>query len=74
MAVAKLVTSPMAASAKLSIFDGPPFDDPTFYRSTVGSLQYLFLTRPDVSYAVNKVCQFMHTPKLPHWQAVKRIL
>ncbi|PKI70550.1 hypothetical protein CRG98_009055 [Punica granatum] len=43
-------------------------------RSTVGSLQYLSLTRPDIAYAVNRVCQFMHCPTTVHWMAVKRIL
>ncbi|KAF5470687.1 hypothetical protein F2P56_011184 [Juglans regia] len=62
------------ASTKLSKFDSPSFDDTTLFRSTVGSLQYLSLTRPDVSFAVNRVCQFMRDPKLPHWTAVKRIL
>ncbi|XP_041020372.1 uncharacterized mitochondrial protein AtMg00810-like [Juglans microcarpa x Juglans regia] len=71
---AKPVTSPMAAALKLSKFDSPSFDDVTLFRSIVGSLQYLSLTRPDISYAVNKVCQFKHTPKLPHWVAIKRIL
>jgi hypothetical protein len=49
-------------------------EDPSLYRSTVGSLQYLSLTRPDLSFVVNRVCQFMHRPLKPHWQAIKRIL
>ena len=32
------------------------------------------LTRPDISYSVNKVCQFLHAPTTVHWAAVKRIL
>ncbi|CAL9009705.1 unnamed protein product [Prunus brigantina] len=48
--------------------------NPETYRSIVGALQYLTITRPDLSYAVNQVCQFMHSPKTPHWLAVKRIL
>jgi histone deacetylase 1/2 len=44
------------------------------YRSTVGSLQYLTLTRPDLSFAVNKVCQFLSSPTEVHWESVKRIL
>ena len=32
------------------------------------------LTRPDISFAVNKVCQFLSQPMDVHWEAVKRIL
>lgn len=49
-------------------------DDATRYRSVVGTLQYLTLTRPDISFAVNKVCQFLHAPTTSHWNVVKRIL
>ncbi|KAF5470623.1 hypothetical protein F2P56_011125 [Juglans regia] len=64
----------MSTSVKLTALDGCSFEDPSLYRSVVGSLQYLAFTRPDISYAVNCVCQYMHSPRLPHWQAVKRIL
>ena len=36
--------------------------DPTLYRSTIGALQYLTITRPDISFAVNRACQSMHNP------------
>jgi hypothetical protein len=49
-------------------------EDAIRYRSIVGGLQYLTLTRPDLSFAVNKVCQFLHAPTSQHWTAVKRIL
>ncbi|XP_042965972.1 uncharacterized mitochondrial protein AtMg00810-like [Carya illinoinensis] len=68
------MSSPMAASLKLSKHDTPDFDDATIYRSIVGGLQYLSMTRPDMSFSVNKVCQFMHSPKVPHWSAIKCIL
>ncbi|CAL9003733.1 unnamed protein product [Prunus brigantina] len=48
--------------------------DATFYCSTVGALQYLTWTRPDLSYAVNLVCQHLHQPRSNHLGAVKRIL
>ena len=32
------------------------------------------LTRPDLAFSVNKVCQFLHAPTTEHWTAVKRIL
>lgn len=34
----------------------------------------LALTRHDISYAVNKLSQFMHMPTTDHWQAAKRVL
>jgi hypothetical protein len=74
MLEAKPISSPMASSSSLSAFAGDPMEDPLLYRSTVGSLQYLSLTRPDLAFAVNRVCQFMHKPSKLHWQAVKRIL
>lgn len=36
------------------------FDKPQQYRSIVGALQYLTITRLEISFAVNKVAQFMH--------------
>jgi histone deacetylase 1/2 len=67
---------PISAFDKLSAADGVSLgpEDSTKYRSLVGALQYLTLTRPDISYAVNKVCQFLHAPTTVHWSAVKRIL
>lgn len=70
----KPISSPRATSLKLSQFDSPSFTDATLYWSLVGRLQYLSLTRPDISFAVNKSCQFMHDPKDSHCVAVKRIL
>jgi hypothetical protein len=72
----KPVSSPMSTSEKLSLFEGIPLGqhDSTQYRSVVGALQYLALTRPDMSFVVNKVCQFLHPPTIVHWAAIKRIL
>ena len=74
MAEARPISSPMSSSSQLSLLAGVEFSNPTLYRSTVGALQYLSITRPDVSFAVNKVCQFMHRPTDIHWSEVKRIL
>lgn len=53
---------------------GVPIPYSTLYRSLVGALQYLTITRPGISYAVNQVSQFLHAPTIDHFQAVKRIL
>jgi histone deacetylase 1/2 len=39
----------------------------------VGTLQYLTLTRPDICYAANKVCQYLHAPTKVHWTTAKPI-
>ncbi|XP_062176257.1 uncharacterized mitochondrial protein AtMg00810-like [Alnus glutinosa] len=74
MVLVKPLSTPMAASTTLSCFEGSTIMDTTLYRSTVGSLQYLSLIRPDVSFVVNKVSQFMQDPRNTHWSAVKCIM
>lgn len=71
---AKEVATPLNSSVVLTSMDGSPTVDPTPYRKLVGSLQYLAFTRPDVSFAVNRLSQFMHSPTQIHWQALKRVL
>ena len=44
------------------------------YQQLVGSLIYLTLTRPDISYPVGVVSRYMSNPKKPHLDAVKHIL
>ena len=72
----KHAITPMSAIDRLSALDGDSLspDDATVYCSLVGGLQYLIITRPDISYAVNSVCQFLHAPRTSHWSAAKRIL
>ncbi|GJT14616.1 ribonuclease H-like domain-containing protein [Tanacetum coccineum] len=48
--------------------------DPTLYRSLAGGLQYLTFTRPDLSYAVQQICLYMHDPLELHLAALKCIL
>jgi histone deacetylase 1/2 len=49
-------------------------EDATEYRSIVGGLQYLAITHPDISYVVNRVCQYLNSPRDTNWTQVKRIL
>jgi hypothetical protein len=64
----------MDTHAKLSTTAGAPVTDATQYRSLAGALQYLTLTRPDLAYAVQQVCLFMHDPREPHLAMLKRVL
>jgi histone deacetylase 1/2 len=69
-------STPLNVTEHLSRASGTPLgvEDSHRYRSVVGGLQYLTLTRPDISFAVNKVCQFLSQPTDVHWESVKRIL
>ena len=67
------ISTPMALKSTIDYLSDA-FPNPSLYRSIVGALQYLTITRPDLSYAVNSVCQHMHAPKVGHMQLVKRIL
>jgi histone deacetylase 1/2 len=71
----KSISTLMSNIEKLSIRSGTRLgpEDSNRYRSIVGALQYLTMTRPDLSFAVNKVCQFLHAPTTTHWSAMKRI-
>jgi hypothetical protein len=65
--------TPVDTSLKLSA-DGEPFSDATLYHSLTGALQYLTLTHPKISFAVQQACLYMHNPRLSHYNHVKRIL
>ncbi|GKC71028.1 ribonuclease H-like domain-containing protein [Tanacetum coccineum] len=65
--------TPIDTESKLGS-DGDPVSDLTLYRSLAGSLQYLTFTQPDIYYAVQQVCLYMHDPRKPHFLALKRIL
>ncbi|XP_071708330.1 uncharacterized mitochondrial protein AtMg00810-like [Rutidosis leptorrhynchoides] len=65
--------TPIDNSTKLTTA-GPPVKDLTLYRSLAGALQYLTFTRPDISYAVQQICLFMHDPREPHFAALRRII
>lgn len=69
----KPVGSP-ASKEKLSPSDGVPIANPTQFRRIVGALQYVTLTRPDICFAINQACQFMHAPTEVHFIAARRIL
>lgn len=67
-------TTPLDPGLKLSKKDGELLSDPTVYRRLIGKLIYLTITRPDLSFTVNKLSQYMDQPRTPHHQASLQIL
>nr|KYP63343.1 hypothetical protein KK1_017912 [Cajanus cajan] len=68
------ISSPMISGCKLSKTGSEKFLDVSLYRSVVGALQYATITRPEINFSINKVCQSMSNPLEQHWSAVKFIL
>nr|KYP36274.1 Retrovirus-related Pol polyprotein from transposon TNT 1-94 [Cajanus cajan] len=74
MLASKPVSTPMDYSTHLSASSGTPFTDTAAYRRLVGRLIYLTNTRPDITYAVQQLSQFVSNPTTAHRQALFRIL
>ena len=53
---------------------GEPISEPTRYRDLVGSLVYLVVTHPEISYAVHITRQFVSAPTSVHYNHLLRVL
>jgi hypothetical protein len=70
----RIVETPMELNVHLTPTDGEPLEDPTRYRHIVGSLVYLGVTRPDISYSVHILSQFVSAPTQIHCSHLLRVL
>lgn len=71
---AKPFSQSTISSRKLTSQDGKLLTGLSKYRMIVGALQYCTISRPDISYVVIQLCQFMHSPCEGHWTALKLVL
>jgi hypothetical protein len=76
MSKCKSASTLLVMTGKLSVTVHDPLKDEeaTQCISIVGGLQYLTLTRLNISFIANRVCQFLHSPTTLHMEAVKRVL
>ena len=68
------VDTPLEVNTKYRREEGNLISNPTIFRQLVGSLNYLAITRPDISFAVQQVSQFMQNPRHLHLVVVHRII
>ncbi|XP_022889025.1 uncharacterized protein LOC111404450 [Olea europaea var. sylvestris] len=70
----RYVETPSEVNVKYRKEEGNLLLDPSLYRQLVGSLNYLTITRPDISFAIQHVWQFMRAPRHLHLVVVHRII
>lgn len=63
----KPCSTPLTISSKFLLYDGVLSENPTVYHNIIGALQYLYHTRLDISFVVNKLSQFLANPLTTHW-------
>lgn len=71
---AKPSNVPIVQHHKLSLSTSPEIQDASQYRRLVGKLIYLTITRPEISYAVHILSQFLANPKEDHWHAALKLV
>ncbi|KAK6143486.1 hypothetical protein DH2020_023834 [Rehmannia glutinosa] len=70
----KAALTPLPPGLKLRGKEGDPLADPERFRRLIGRLLYLNLTRPDVTYSVQQLSQFVNSPHSSHWDAAMHLL
>jgi len=71
---AKPCSTPITKDIKHLFKDGTPMEDINAYQRLIGKLLYLTNTRPDISYAIQFLSQFLRAPTTDHYNAAQRIL
>nr|GEV03225.1 RNA-directed DNA polymerase, eukaryota [Tanacetum cinerariifolium] len=66
--------APLDPRIKLTETDGDPLPDPSYYRTMVGKLIYLTISRPDLAFAAYLLSQFPKNPHTSHLQALQRVV
>ncbi|GKA04775.1 RmlC-like cupins superfamily protein [Tanacetum coccineum] len=70
----KPAKTPLDSRVKLTYTDGDPLSGPSHYRTLVGKLIYLTISRPDIAFAAQLLSQFSHNPHTPHLTALHNVI
>jgi hypothetical protein len=70
----KLINKPIGLDVRLNLHNGEPLRGFTSYRHLIDSLDYLTVTRSNISYVVHQVSQFMAGPLSTHFSAILHII
>lgn len=62
----------LSRGLKLRAGDGDSVANLHGYQNTMGAVYTVTITRPEISFGVNRVCQFMYNPIEVHWNVVKQ--
>ena len=65
---------PMDPNLHLTKDMGVPLPNPVSYRELIGRLLYLTITRPDITFVVHQLSQFISAPSDIHLQAAHKVL
>jgi hypothetical protein len=68
------LSTPINSNIKLNTKDGELVKDINHFQRLVGKLIYLTITRPNLSFIVNQISKFMHSPRIPHLDVINIIL
>ncbi|KAL0391906.1 UNVERIFIED_CONTAM: Retrovirus-related Pol polyprotein from transposon RE1 [Sesamum radiatum] len=71
---ARATATPLPPGIKFDNSTGALLSSPDRYRRIVGRLLYLGFSRPDISFAVQQLSQFLQHPRVPHWDAAIYLL
>lgn len=70
----KPIATPLSLKPVILKRDADFLPNPMTYRSLVGGLQYLTITRPDLAFATNILCQKLQQPTIGDFLQLKRVL
>ena len=59
---------------KLNLHDGDLLPNLSMYKRLIGRLIYLTISRPDITFVVNRLSQYIKEPRVPHLHVVHHLL